>query len=42
MPSILEKCKVVLCADDTLLYIIANSDKECRENIKYDMKKKNR
>ena len=26
-------------ADDTLIYTIANSDEECRENIKYDMKK---
>ena len=39
MRSILEKCKVVLYTDDTLLYTIANSDEEYRENIRYDMKK---
>ena len=39
MPSILEKCKLVLYADDALIYTIANSDEECRENIKHDMKK---
>ena len=39
MPSILEICKVVLCADDTLIYTIASSEEECRENIKYDIKK---
>ena len=38
MPSILEKCKLILYADDTLIYTIANSDEECRENIRYDMK----
>ena len=39
MPSILEKCKLILYADGTLIYTIANSDEECRENIKYGMKK---
>ena len=39
MASILEQCKLVLYADDTLIYTIANSDEEFRENIKYDMKK---
>ena len=39
MPSILEKYKIVLYANDTLLYTIASSNDECRENIEYDMKK---
>ena len=39
MPSFLEKCEVILYVDDILLYTIANSSEECRENLKYDMKK---
>ena len=41
MPKILERCKVVLYADDTLIYTVAKSDKECQDIIKYDVQKIN-
>ena len=37
--QVFQKNVAVLYADNTLLYTIANSDEECRENVKYDMKK---
>ena len=38
IPSILEKVKL-FCTEMMLCYAVANSDEECRENIKYVMKK---
>ena len=41
MPKILERCKVVLYADDTLIYTVAKTYKECQDNMKYDIQKVN-
>ena len=41
MLKILERCKVVLYADDTLIYKMAKSDRECQSNIKCDVRKIN-
>ena len=41
MSKILERCNVVLYADDTLIYTVARSDRECQDNMRYNVRKIN-
>lgn len=41
MPNIIEKCEIILYADDTLIYTEAISEEQCKENMKYDVNKIN-
>lgn len=41
MPNILEKCEIILYADDTLIYAEGDTDEQCRENLMHDINKIN-
>lgn len=41
MPTTLEKCEIVLYADDTLIYTEASTEEQCLENMKHDISKIN-
>lgn len=41
MPNILEKCEIVLYADDTLIFTEGDTNEECTDNLTHDVKKIN-
>lgn len=41
MPNILDKCEIILYADDTLIYTEGESNRQCYDNLALDMEKVN-
>lgn len=37
MPNILEKCEIVMYADDTLIYAKGDTEEQCTDNLTHDM-----
>ena len=42
MPNVLQKCEIVLYADDTLIFNISETDEECQINLKSDFNNVNK
>lgn len=42
MPNIVNRCEIILYADDTLIFTEASNEKQCHENLMHDLMKVNK
>ena len=42
MPNVLQKCEIVLYADDILIFNISETNEECQINLRFDLNNVNK